>query len=269
MTVPYHYIIAGLPDIIFDDDKIDLDLGSFLTDLKEQVSQKDAYFLSYIGFPNDNKNLINTLLNKKEPNHQTGNFSDEALQDEIKNPDLIPEYMQGFIAAYNENSTLIQNLSWEDQLNWLFYEDATSIGNSFLTEWYTFELDLRNILAAINCRKAKIPLENHLLCRNEVTELLLKSNAPDFSLPSRVPWADDLFSIDFDNIALSEDKLARLRLQLLDEMAEPELFNIETVMRVGISLSIAERWCLLDDKTGTERLEKLIQDLEQNSKAER
>ncbi len=268
MTIPYHYIVAGLPDIILDDNKIKLDLGSFIDELKDQIPQEDVNLLSYIGFPNDNKNLINILLNKKEPIHQTGNFSEEALQDEIKNPDLVPEYMQEFVVAYDANSAIIQNLSWENQLNWLFYEEATSIENRFLNEWFTFELDLRNILAAINCRKAKESLEEHLICRNEVTDLLLKSSAPDFTLPSRIHWADELFSIEFDNIAISEEKLLRLRLQLLDEMAEPELFNIETVMGVGIALSIVERWCLLDDKTGTEMLKKIIQDLEQNYKAE-
>ncbi|MBT3225267.1 MAG: DUF2764 family protein [Deltaproteobacteria bacterium] len=268
MTIPYHYIVAGLPDIIFNDNKIELGLGSFINELKDQIPQADACFFSYIGFPNDNKNLINILSEKKEPIHQTGNFSEEELRDEIKNPDQIPEYMQEFIAAFDGNSAIIQNLSWENQLNWLFYEEATSIKNRFLNEWFTFELDLRNILTAITCRKAKDPLEKHLICRNEVTDLLLKSSAPDFSLPSRVPWADELFSIEFDNIATSEDKLARLRLQSLEEIAEPELFNIETVMRVGIALSISERWSLLDDKTGTEKLEKIIQDLEQNYKAE-
>jgi hypothetical protein len=268
MTVPYHYIIAGLPDIIFDDNRIKPDLGSFLIELKDQIPPADASLLSYIGFPNDNKHLINILSAKKQPFSQSGNFSEEVLRDEIKNPDLVPDYMQEFIAAYESNSAIIQNLSWENQLNWLFYDDATSIENKFLKEWFTFEMDLRNILVAINCRREKEPLENHLICHNEVTELLLKSSAPDFALPSRVPWADELFAIEFDNIPVSEERLARLRLQSLEEMADPELFNVETVMRVGISLSIAERWSLLDDQTGTEMLQNIIQDLEQNYKAE-
>ncbi len=268
MTVPYHYIIAGLPDIVFENNQIEIGLGPFINELQDQIPPEDAWLLSYIGFPNDNKNLMNILSDKTDSFQQTGNFSEEELRDEIKNPDRIPEYMQEFVSAYEANSPIIQNLSWENQLNWLFYEEATSIESRFLNEWFRFELDLRNILAAINCRKAKDPLEKHLICRNEVTDLLLKSSAPDFALPPRVPWADELFSIEFDNIPMSEDKLARLKLQLLEEMAEPELFNIETVMRVGISLSIAERWSLLDDKTGTEMLKKIIQDLEQNYKAE-
>jgi len=268
MTIPYHYIVAGLPDIIFEDHKIGLSFGSFLVELKDQIPPDDAYLLSYIGFPHDNKHLIHILTDETQSYAQRGNFSEEILRDEIKNPDLVPEYMQEFIAAYEGNSPIIQNLSWENQLNWLFYDDATSIENKFIKEWYTFEMDLRNILAAVNCRKEKEPLENHLICHNEVTDLLLKSSAPDFSLPSRVPWAEELFSIEFDNIPVSEERLDRLRLQSLEEMAEPELFNIETVMRVGISLSIAERWSLLDDQTGTEKLKNIIQDLEQHYKAE-
>jgi len=268
MTVPYHYIVAGLPDIIFDDNNIEFGLGIFINELRDLIPEVDVSYLRYIGYPNDNKNLISILLSQKEPIHLVGNFTEEELNDEIKNPDQIPEYMQEFLVAYGANSAIIQNLSWENQLNWLFYEDTLSLENRFLNEWFTFELDLRNILAAITCRKEKDSLETHLICRNEVTDLLLKSSATDFTLPSRVPWADELFSIEFDHIATSEERLARLRLQQLDEMADPELFNIETVMRVGIGLSIAERWSLLDDKTGTEMLQKIIQDLEQNYKAQ-
>ena len=268
MTVPYHYIIAGLPDIIFDENKIELSLGSFINEIKELIPGKDAFFLNYIGYPIDNKNLINSLLNEKKTLSQSGNFSVEELHDEIKNPDLVPEYMQEFLSAYGESVNIIPNLSWENQLNWLFYEDATSIDNSFLNEWFTFELNLRNILAAINCRKTKEPLEHHIICRNEVTDLLFKSNAPDFSLPAKVPWADELLTIDFNKIADSQEKLVSLRLQLLEEMAESELFRIETILRVGISLSIIERWNLLDDGTGKQMLDKIIKDLEASYQAE-
>ncbi|MBU2643655.1 DUF2764 domain-containing protein [bacterium] len=268
MTIPYHYIVAGLPDIIFDEHKIELGLGAFINELLDQIPPVDARWLRYIGFPNDNKNLIALLTNQSDPLVLTGNFSEETLRAEIKNPDQVPEYMQVFIAAYQANSPLIQNLSWENQLNWLFYEAATAVENRFLREWFTFELDLRNILAALNCRRAKESLETHLIGRNEVTDLLFKSSAADFSLPARVPWADELLAIEFDHIPTSEEKLARFRLQQLEEMAEPEPFNIETVMGVGIALSIAERWSFLDDTTGAEMLQKIIQDLEQNVKAE-
>ena len=268
MTVPYQYIVAGLPDIIFAEQKIDTRLHTLIKELKDQIPADDARLLSYVGYHIDNRNLLIKLLHKNDPILQFGNFSEEELEEEIKSPDLLPDYMQEYLAAYNDNTNIIQNMTWENQLYWLFFDHTSSLENRFLNEWFTFELNLRNILTAIKCRSSKIPFENHIICRNEVTALILKSNAPDFALPSKISWADDLFAIDFYSIAPSEEKLVRFRLQQLEDMAEPELFSIETIMQIAIALSLAERWDLLDTTAGKQRLEKIIDDLESSYKAE-
>ncbi len=262
MTVPYQYIVAGLPDIILNEVKVDISLSSFIKDIQEQIPPKDATLLSYVGYPIDNRNLLIKLLHKNDPILQIGNFTEQELQEEIKSPDLLPDYMQEYLAAYNESTSIIPNLSWENQLYWLFHEHANLLENRFLKEWFSFELDLRNILTAIKCRTTKSPFEDHIICRNEVTALILKSNAPDFTLPSKVPWADDLLAIDFYSVDRSEEKLANFRLEQLEDMAEAELFSIETIIQTGIALSIKERWNLLDHTAGKKKLEKIINELE-------
>ncbi|MCP4752860.1 MAG: DUF2764 family protein [Proteobacteria bacterium] len=262
MTVPYYYIVAGLPDVYLDEGKAGPTLGAFAEEMRELVPAADGYLLDYIGYPIDHRNLMNILLEKQEPFNDSGNFSDEELKKEIKNSDDIPEYMQVFLKAFKDNTQVVQNLSWENQLNWLFYESATSLENEFLSEWFTFELNFRNILAAINCRKANLQPDRHIICRNEVTDLLLKSNAPDFSLSSKLPWSDEVFSMDFDAIADSEKRLDEFRLQMLEEMSVPELFSLETILRLGIRLSIVERWDTLKAEIGKETLHKMIDDLE-------
>jgi hypothetical protein len=268
MAVPYQYIIAGLPDILFNEQKVDIRLHTFIKELRDQIPPEDASLLSYVGYPIDNRNLLIKLLNKNDPILQFGNFTEEELEEEIRSPDQLPEYMQEYLAAYNDNTTIIQNLSWENQLYWLFFEHTSFLENRFLNEWFTFELHLRNILTAIKCRSSKMPFDSHILCRNEVTALIFKSSAPDFTLPSKVHWADDLFAIDFYSIPASEEKLVRFRLQQLEDLAEPELFSIETIIQAGIALSLAERWDLLDAPAGKQKLEKIINDLESRYQAE-
>lgn len=268
MTVPYHFIVAGLPDILFDEALANLSLETFIHEISEIIPVKDGFWLKYIGYPIDNKNLMKILRDEEEPIYRVGNFSEELLKNELKNPDSLPDYLQEFLAIYLDNGTIVQGLSWENQLNWLFYDHATSLDNRFLAEWFTFELNLRNILAAIKCRRTGNPFEPHIICRNEVTDLLFKSSAIDFALSSKISWADDLFTVDFYDITKSEEYLDRLRLQQLEDIAEPGLFTIDTILRVGIGLSIIERWNLLNDKTGKEMLDKLINDLEAGYQAE-
>ncbi len=268
MTVPYHYIVAGLPDLFLDEGKPSLTLSSFIGEMKEQVPPEDVVYLGYLGYPIDNRNVIDLLLNEKGPIARCGNFAEEELQSELKNPDALPDYMQDFLAAFRENAAVVQNLSWENQLNWLFFENVTQVDNDFLREWFTFELNLGNVLAAINCRKTARPAEHHIVGRNEITDLLLKSSAPDFSLSSKLSWTDEVFSIDFNKIAESEKKLADFKLQVLDDIAGTELFSIDTILWFGIRLSIIERWGQLDEDAGRKRLDKIIEDLEASYQAE-
>ena len=268
MTVPYQYLIAGLPDLFLEEAKTPFSLGSFINEVAEQVPANDARLLPYTGYTIDNQNLINVLMNNGEPFNPAGVFDEETLQNEIKNPDLAPDYMQDFLIAYNDNIQIYQNLSWENQLYWLFYEEVLALDNLFLVDWFTFELNLRNVLAAINCRETGKQIDHQVIYQNEVTDLLLKSNAPDFSLPAKVSWADRVFSMDLKNVADSEERLAYFKLELLDDIASTNLFSIDTVLNFCIRLAIIERWGLLDDETGKQKLDKMIHDMETSYQAE-
>lgn len=267
MTVPYEYIVASLPDIVFDEIKLEAGLHSFISELREQIPQKDTDLLSYVGYPIDNRNLLNILLHKQDPVLQVGNFAEEEIREEIRNPDQFPEYMQTFLSAHSDSMKIIQNLSWENQLYWLFYEHATELDNRFLRRWFTFEMDLRNILTAVKCRRTESPLEEHIIGRNEITDLIFKSNALDFGLPAKHHWTDELFTVDYHDVAKSEEWLVRFRLQHLEDLAEPGLFRIETILLTGFALTLAERWDMLDPGAGRARLEELINTLEAGSQA--
>jgi len=268
MTVPYQYLIAGLPDLFLEETKIPFSLGSFINEIAEMVPVKDAKLLPYTGHAIDNQNLIKLLLNTGEPFNESGIFDEETLQNEIKNPDLAPSYMQDFLTAYNDNIPLIQNLSWENQLAWFFYEEVFSLDNTFLLDWFNFEMNLRNILAAINCRETGKQIEHHIVYQNEVTDMLLKSNAPDFSLHSKVSWSDQVFSLDLSNVAESENQLAHFKLEILDNITSSNLFSIDTILSFCIRLAIIERWGLLDDETGKQKLDKMIHDMETSYQAQ-
>lgn len=267
MTVPYEYLIAGLPDMFLEETKTEFSLGEFISDLAELVPAADATLLPYTALLIDNQNLISILQNTGVPFNRSGLFDEETLQDEIKNPDLAPSYMQDFITAYNENIQLFPGLSWENQLHWLFYEEVLALENTFLVDWFTFDLNLRNILAAINCRESGKQIDHHVIYQNEVTDLLLKSNAPDFSLGAKVSWSDQVFSMDLNEIADSESKLAEFRLERLDDIASFNLFSIDTILSFCIRLAVIERWGLLDDETGKQKLDQIIQDMETSYQA--
>ncbi len=270
MPRSYYYLVASLPDIILDTTKKGFSLSTFINDVSEQINPKDSYLLSTLRFPFDNKNLINLIRKYKAKFEESGNFSRDELEQEIKLPDILPQYMKIFLESYKEEKLLFPELSLEDQLNWLFYEEVTNHSNTFIREWFSFDLNLRNVLAGINCRaisktdedeKNKFSLFNSIICKNDVSELIQKSNAPDFSLANQLPWIENVISLSKENLVEYEKKIDSLRWDMLNEFTTFTYFQIETILAFCIKLKMVERWQKLEPETGKERLSKLLSEL--------
>lgn len=267
MPRSYYYLVAGLPDIILDNTKKGLTLSSFIDDISEQIHEKDVPLLALFRLPFDNKNLINLLEKHEKEFDGRGNFSQDMLEEEIKQPDSLPDYMMTFLEAYKEEKLPFPELSLEDQLNWLFYDEVTGHENPFVKEWFSFDLDLRNVLAGLNCRKmakngeADFSLTKSIVCKNDVTELIHKSNAPDFSLSNQLPWIEKVVAMNTDDLVEFEKNIDTLRWEMLNELTTFTYFQIETVLAFVGKLEMVERWQKLDPETGKEKLEKLLNEL--------
>lgn len=187
MVKSYYFLVAGLPDLILDEGKSIPAFSDFFAETEELVSEDDRKLLRLIRLPFDNGNLITILENTGEFDSR-GNYTREELTAYIKDPEGLPKYMQDFLEAYKENHVVFPGLILRDQLNWLFFEEITAHPNKFIREWFTFELDLRNLSAGINSRKDIEHLNNlatdrersitsMVIGRNDVAETILRSNA--------------------------------------------------------------------------------------------
>ncbi|MBD3320141.1 MAG: DUF2764 family protein [Chitinivibrionales bacterium] len=267
MSRSYYYLVAGLPDIVMEGNKNVPTVGGFIDDTVPQIHGSDAELLKTLLLPIDNANLI-SLLEKKGDFDDSGNFSREELEEEIKVPSIIPEYMQAFLEAHKEGRSIFSGLSPENQLTWLFYDRMASHGNSFVRDWFGFDCNLRNVLAGFNCRKAGKTdqasagtLQSSILCRNDVAELILKSNAPDFSLGAVFPAVERLLSLDDSNLLEYEKGIDMIRWDTCNELTTFSYFQIETILAFTIKLGIVERWLRLDPEEGKKKLEKLVAEL--------
>ena len=274
MARDYYYLVAGLPDILLDGGGECPPYAGFVPEVMEQVSEDDAGLFRWLRLPHDNRNLITLLEGKDREFDGSGNYSEEELRYEIETLDTIPRYMQVLIEAYRASTPLYQNITWEDQLNWLFYEETERIGNIFLREWFEFELNLKNLLVAVNCRRYGIPLEKRLTARmeqpeaqclvgrNEVAETIIGSNAPDFSITPLFPWVERVLSFDHTDPLSLEKDLDELRWEVLDEMTMFCYFQVETLLAFSVKLGITDRWRRLRPEVGGEMFNRLVADLE-------
>ena len=265
----YYDLVAGLADISPDAARMPISAAGFIAQTAEQIHPDDAVMLRLLQLPLDNRNLITLLDRLDRPFEPGGAYDLEGLTAEIANPETLPEYMRLFIDSHRAGELLPPELNNDDRLTWLFFENMTAHKNDFIASWFTFELQLRNILAALAVRRGmphlqqREPeylkcLESVLICRTDVEERLLASSAPDFGLAEKLPWIEQVLQLPVDDFTQRERRIDLLRWDMLDELTTFAYFQIETLLAFCLKLMIVERWMRLDPQTGRKRLEQLL-----------
>jgi len=268
----YYYLVAGLPDVVLDDGAFALTFSDFTEDMAEHIEAEDVALLRTICLPVDNANLISIIENSDRPFVPGGNFSREELEAQISRPDNVPDYMQIFLEARRDSRTLFENCTAADGLNWLFYDQMSEHPNEFIREWFSFELNLRNVLAGINSRRGLAHLEERgvdpsqtlstlILCRTEVSELIMRSGAPDFGLTALLPWVEGLVAASHGGLQEFEKTVDALRWEILDHLTVLSGFGVESILAAALRIGMAERWAKLDPETGREKIKTAVAQL--------
>jgi len=276
MKKEYYYLVAGLPDLFIDTSKVSLSVKDFKDFLINELTREDYDIIKSHFFRYDNQNLLNLLQKAEKAWNTKANLSEsdfemvfEYLKEETpeKIPAAIPSYLTRFIVAFKEETALISNKSWENQITELYYEYLLSQNNEFIRNWYTFERDLNNILTAYHSRKYQISIEPELIGNSELNDKLARSSAKDFSIGNEFPRIDEILrTFDETNFPEREKKTDLIKWEYLNESTFFHYFTIERIFAYVQKLEIIERWLNLDKETGQELFNKLLSEMETSKK---
>ncbi len=268
MAKSYYYLVAGLPDLILDGGKRPVPPAEFCDDLSEQIEPEDRALVKLFRHPADNYNLASMLDKDDAPFDQFGNYSAEELEGFVRFPDDAPDYMREFLEAHKEGKMLFPGYTTEDQLSSLFYFEMFNHPNEFVRDWFAFDLNLRNVMVGLNCRsmegKADLEVfspEHRIVTRNDVAQIVIKSNAPDFSLSQSFPWIEQLVALDETGPEDLEKTVDSIRWDMLDELTVFSYFGIEALLAFCVKLRIVDRWFKLNPKDGKAKLDRLVNEL--------
>lgn len=264
-------MIAGLPDLFFNENKPGFSSLDFKNELKYQLDKTDYDLVKLLFLPADNENLLNVLFNQNKPFNEKGilpkNFLDPDLEQAIE----LPLYITQFISWLKNKESRILDLQTENVLYSLFYQFLLKVKNEFLQEWFTFELNIKNILSAISCRNFNYRPEYQLIdTGNESTALSLLQNnilKPVF-FEEEVQFSEQIFRIaeSDSNVWEKEKAIDKIKWDYMDDNTFFHYFTIEKILSFVIKLNITERWLKLDAKTGKEFLNKLIEEIKTSYK---
>lgn len=274
----YFYLIAGLPDVALEDSKISYSVEEFNEEIYPYLSKKDKkiidiYFLKY-----DNANVLNLLKDEDYSINERGRFSTqellhylsiikEAIQDEeiikIKEKDF-PSYLVRFISDYylEENEAKKTAVYLEDYLSVLYYDYAMSCKNKFVSSWYEFNLNLKNILIALSGRRYKMDVTANILGENSITKALRTSTVRDFGLSEEFEYVEELLKVDeMNQLTDREKRIDELRWLWMEDATLTDYFTIERLLVFLIKIDTIERWNLLDKEKGNHLFRGIIDTL--------
>lgn len=259
----YYYLVAGLQDISLDIHKLIEDQTAFRETLKTHVHPVDYKLVRKLFLPFDNANLLKLLEKSDRPLSEKGNFSREFLEENIREPAELPEYMIRFITAFKNKEPLFPDLSPENELTTLFYGEMEQEENDFLREWFRFDLFIRNVLTALSARKYKLDYEHQIIGTGERAEAIRKSHARDFGLSAEVDYLEELVNLSrIEDIQEREMAVDQFKWDYLDEVTFFKYFTIERILAFMIKLGMVERWLAIDKTHGNELFRKLLKELQ-------
>ncbi len=265
----YYCLIAGLPDLFFNESKLVQDSYAFKKELKYQLSTRDYELIKLLFLSFDNENLLTLYFNRQQPFLNLGNISKNTLELQLSPanefPEL-PEYMLQFISWMKNREAKELNTEAENILHTLFYEYVLKTKNEFLRNWFMFDLNIKNIITAFNCVRFGYELQKQLIRVHPETlcySLLIHKRLKHELFEDELPFSDQIFRIAESDAKLidKEKALDKIKWDYLDEYTFFHYFTIEKVLSYIFKLLITERWMKLDIETGRALLTRLMDDL--------
>ncbi len=261
----YYYLVAGLPDIILDQKKLSFSIAEFKQELYGHLHPDDYRLVEFLFLPADNRNLLTLLQKSEKPFDESGKYTQDELEQDIKEPSILPGYMKNLITAYKSETPVYDQLSWEDQLTSLYYEFVKNCKNQYLRDWFDFDLNLKNIVAGFNIRKHKLNGEKYFIGENNIVQAVKKSTLKDFGLSNDFEYMERLISIqENENLLERERAMDTMRWEFLDERNTFNYFSVEVLLAYIIKLQIVQRWLEMDFETGKQMFRKLLDQLEKS-----
>lgn len=260
----YYCLIAGLPEIAPDDKKLSLSVQELRTYLSDYLTKQEMDIINLFFYPNDNAQILR-LLQKQEPdlNLQTV-FTVAQLEEEIKDPTLVPSYIRDYLLEQNDHKDSNKRLP-EMELSERYWNFVLSQKGKLLKKYAEFSLNVKNLITALNCRKYHIDIEKEVIGDSYFAKQLKTSAAKDFELSDDYPYVDTVLALfEKDNAAEREYKIDMLYWEFLDETTEHKYFTFDNVIAFTLKLMILERW----SKMTTEQGKTIFRDLLERFKNE-
>jgi hypothetical protein len=270
MAREYHYLVAGLPDLVFADRKMPFGVSELRQMVFDEVHHDDKPLVAQLFLPFDHVNISNALFQRKRPFNANGWLSQNEVMQLVDKKQAVElealapfGYISDCIQDVFDAETEISKTVFETRLTNAYYQMLEQSSCAFVQRYAVFDKNIRNVFAALNGRKFEMPFENGLIDDNDSVELLRKNRSRDFGLSSEIDNLEELLALfEIDDLVERELKLDLLRWHFIDEAVFFNYFSIERVLAFLLKLMMVERWMVLNEEKGRILFAQLLRDVQ-------
>jgi hypothetical protein len=272
----YYCLIAELPEITIESSKAPFSVEEFRSETADILTAKDRALFDWLYYRYDNANLLNSLRTSEDKNFDSRAVYSAATLKELCSiikeeegkpvgfPVYVPDYFVRFILEYN---TRLENRSYsdnrqllEDRLSSMYFNEAMSLQNDFLSSWFELNLNICNIMTVVNCRRYGYEKRDYIVGENTVAEQLRHSGSREINLDETDDYIKDTCQIANEpELLLREKRLDALRWRWLEESTIFKTFDIENVITYMLHIQIVERWARMDRTNGEQTFRRLTE----------
>lgn len=224
----YEYLIAGFEDIALNE-PVQTSEQKLLELLDEQLSASDKELLALLRRKNDDEAVLALL-------------EDDAVLD--RKAEL--------------------SFSDEDFRTQLLYEQGLKCKNKFVRDWFAYNMDVNNVLAAAVAIKHGMDVQKVIVGDNDVAQELRKGGSlgKNARLAALVPDLKEVAELaEIGDLLEREKHIDALRWQWLEERTLFEVFNIEAVLAYYLKAAILHRWDNLTVEQGEQVFRAMVADM--------
>lgn len=247
----YYFLASYLPEILRDDIKIRVSLGDLLEE-RFHIPEPDWKEIELVLLGRDVL-VLEKLLSGKTVSISHSLFSVEFWQDQIKSPKEGPEFVLDFLRSADLRSVGFKEI---DRLYAGYFLHALgTTANEFVRDYFIFQQNLRNVVAALRARQKGLDPSEYLIGEGEVVNILSSSTAEDFGLSLEFPWIESLIKAETPHER--QAMVEQIQWDYLDEHAGPDPFDFRVILAYLLKLEILERQLALSEDKGMEIVRRL------------
>ena len=247
----YYFLASYLPEILRDDIKIRVSLGDLLEE-RFHIPEPDWKEIELVLLGRDVL-VLEKLLSGKTVSISHSLFSVEFWQDQIKSPKEGPEFVLDFLRSTDLRSVGFKEI---DRLYAGYFLHALgTTANEFVRDYFIFQQNLRNVVAALRARQKGLDPSEYLIGEGEVVNILSSSTAEDFGLSLEFPWIESLIKAETPHER--QAMVEQIQWDYLDEHAGPDPFDFRVILAYALKLEILERQLALSEDKGMEIVRRL------------